>query len=260
MISPNEEAQAKLMLEAGMVPERVSQVIRDQRSRASGPQLGDFGHRIQEIMTHLSQGRSPLKIPKAAMKKFEGIELFPRYKRGSAPEPAASRISKAMVHLKPFVENWLSGSDPSWPGFVFHGMAGTCKTAVAMELGWIFYDAGRHASIDIAITVLNSFKDMVNAEHPPMGDIEMTTRYLKPDYAIFDDIGIQTRSNYEMTKFYQMLTQRYNLVKPSVLTTNLDLNTADGQHEFENCVSPQVADRLKAYFVDAGQWGDGSVR
>lgn len=255
-LNEDDKVWVEKMLKLGVHPDSVASVLikkllaREKESKTS------VGTMMKTMMEQLEAGEQPRRRPEAVMQKFEGLGMFPRYKRETTPDQALQAFSK----IKHFGAAWLDASDSAWTGAVFHGGLGCCKTSVALLFGHMFFDAGRHVKAEIASVAIDSFKDLIRAGENSETSLKAhMNNYLKPDLLILDDFGIQSRTDYEMIEFYKMMGQRYNLLKPTIITTNFDLDTERDEKIFQDCISPQVADRLKDYFIDADQWG-GNVR
>jgi DNA replication protein DnaC len=216
--------------------------------------LATAGDALNLIMKNLEAGLPAIRRPEAKMKKEEGIP--PKFRRDKVPSQAA----QAFAQLKGRGEAWLSGENSDWAGATFFGGLGVCKTSVAVQFAWLFFDAGRHVRFEMAAEMLDNWKSFwKSGAESELTEKTLLESYIRPDLLILDDVGIQFKTEAERNLLYKVLVKRHNLMKPSILTTNLNLDAEEDEKIFYDCVGKQVADRLSRDLVNASKWG-GNVR
>lgn len=84
-------------------------------------------------------------------------------------------------------------------------------------------------------------------------------RFIDKELLLVDEVGVQFASLAERNILYQIIVGRHNEARPTILTTNSDMNTAEGRKEFYEAVGVRVASRFEGYLVDCNAWG-GNLR
>lgn len=109
---------------------------------------------------------------------------------------------------------------------LFEGSYGTGKTHLAAAIGNIRLQLGDAV---LFITVPDLL-DHLRAAYGPtseMGYDETFERVRNADLLILDDLGVENPSAWAQEKLFQLLNHRYSHEMPTVITTNVDIDTLD---------------------------------
>jgi len=109
---------------------------------------------------------------------------------------------------------------------LFEGGYGTGKTHLAAAIGNLRLQLGDAV---LFITVPDLL-DHLRAAYGPtseMGYDETFERVRNADLLILDDLGVENPSAWAQEKLFQLLNHRYSYEKPTVITTNVDIDTLD---------------------------------
>jgi DNA replication protein DnaC len=78
--------------------------------------------------------------------------------------------------------------------------------------------------------------------------------YCETPILVVDEVGVQTRSENEKLLLYEILVNRYEYFRPTILTTNLDAGNPRGRKELIDCIGARVWDRIMGGWVDCSAW------
>lgn len=71
---------------------------------------------------------------------------------------------------------------------------------------------------------------------------------------VIDDMGVQGGTENERNIIYQILMERYNYFRPTIITTNLNHKTPEGKAEIIKCFGRQIFDRFEGGFYSCEDW------
>ena len=83
---------------------------------------------------------------------------------------------------------------------------------------------------------------------------EKIREYTEMPLLVVDEVGVQSRSENERLLLYEILVSRYENLKATILTTNLNAATAEGKKELIDCIGARVWDRIMGGWVDCSSW------
>lgn len=135
------------------------------------------------------------------------------------------RASLTSCHLpKPIIEDTSKFLQGEYPGLFLTGIYGCGKTYLACALG-----------IEL---LLNQYKGVVFCSVPQFlhqirssfnntgvkSEKEIVDTLMYRDYVIMDDLGAEKVSDFSLDRLYLVIDYRYSNEKPTIITSNLDLN------------------------------------
>lgn len=144
---------------------------------------------------------------------------------------------RALKMASRYVETF---DDPNSAGgsLVFCGKPGTGKTHLACAIGHALID-GQHAvlfsSVLAAVRHIKETyrKDSTRTESDAIGDL------VEPDLLILDEIGVQIGSEHEKMLVFEIINERYQQCRSTVLISNLN------QDELTSYLGERVMDRFR---------------
>lgn len=175
----------------------------------------------------------------AILARLEAIGIPPRFRDCTLESFQAS--SAAQSKVKEWAEDYLAGiaaDRNSGKSAILLGRPGTGKTHIACALAIGAADLGlssRYASVMRAIRrIKESWRDKA----------EETEKQVIEDYGncgllVLDEIGVQTGSQFEGNILFDILNQRYEHRKPTVLVSNLTIA------EVKTIIGERILDRLR---------------
>jgi DNA replication protein DnaC len=126
---------------------------------------------------------------------------------------------------------------------IFCGMPGTGKTHLAVGVALHIMGAGRFAAFTTVQRMIRRLKDSWRKDSLE-SESDVIGMLVYPDLLIIDEIGVQFGSEFEKNFMFDLLNERYEKQKPTILLSNL---TAA---EIKVFLGERVYDRLRE---DGGQ-------
>jgi DNA replication protein DnaC len=121
--------------------------------------------------------------------------------------------------------------------FIFSGKPGTGKTHLACAIGNALInkliEVG-YVSIFSLITSLKASFDKNSGD----SEVNIIKKYTSVDFLIIDEIGVQLGSNYEKSIMFQIINFRYEMIRPTILITNLN------EEQSKEIIGERIVDRF----------------
>ena len=153
-----------------------------------------------------------------------------------------SENKKSLEIAKGFVENFEQAK-ASGLGIMFVGNYGAGKTHLACGIAIELIKKGIPVIYGTAITLLFKIKQTYG-EEVKTSEWDLLDLYSTVDLLIIDDLGKEKPSEWVLEKLYHIINQRYENLKPTIITTNYDdvtlinrLSTASNSSTAEAIVS-----------------------
>ncbi|HLA49814.1 MAG TPA: ATP-binding protein [Thermodesulfovibrionia bacterium] len=122
------------------------------------------------------------------------------------------------------------------PNIILLGTVGTGKTHLAAAVANILGDSVKTEFVK-GIELLSRIKASWN-NHPEESEKEALEDYRTCDLLVIDDVSVQFGSETEKLLFYNVLDYRYEYLRPSIITSNGNVNT------LKFCLGERVLDRI----------------
>lgn len=139
-----------------------------------------------------------------------------------------------LAKCKAMADDLLKGKQtPSW---IFNGGVGTGKTLLATSIAKAVMHR-RSVKIITAIDLFQEIKDCFG--DPAKSEPKVIKRYSLIDLLVIDEVGVGTKSDFEVNALFRFIKARNDEVKPTILISNL------GETEFCECVDKRTRDRMR---------------
>ena len=147
----------------------------------------------------------------------------------------AEKIHKSCIdYAENFEENRQLGKS-----LIFCGTTGTGKTHLSCAIANQIVEQQNKTAVFIrALKIIRSIKDTYS-KGCEQTEQQAIDRFLLPDLLIIDEIGVQFGSDTEKMILFEIINDRYESMKPTILISNLAL---DKLSEF---AGDRVIDRMK---------------
>ncbi len=161
-----------------------------------------------------------------------------------------------------FLEDWMEGFKADWPGLIVSAPAGIGKTSFALRVGehvgrkWVKQNPKTEQPV-----LFETVQDMIGNVratwgNPGMRETDVIAAYVGKKLLILDDVGVQFGSQAERNLIYWVIGGRVNRGRPTIITTNIDLNSGEGEQEFVDCAGARILSRFSGFVIDATPWGE----
>lgn len=121
---------------------------------------------------------------------------------------------------------------------IFCGSVGTGKTHLAVGIARHIMDAGKQAVMSSVLKAVRRIKESYRRDSPHT-EAELIQEFVEPDLLILDEVGVQFGSDTEKMLLFDIINGRYEVMKPSILISNL------GLAELEHYIGTRAMDRLR---------------
>lgn len=202
-----------------------------------------------DIIQRLKDHKPLLKMPTLAKGRAIGIPL--RY-QGRPPD----QVFKNAESLFSDSMDYVSGITPGWPGHVLYGALGRGKTGACCEILKMFEMQGYHGLFTLLYDMVAEIKETWNESSSEIVERQALERFIKPALLVVDEVGVQFSTVAERNLLYKVVVSRYNGNLPTLLTTNIMLNTSQGMSDFNKSAGDRVCSRFDGYRTDCSDWGD----
>lgn len=145
--------------------------------------------------------------------------------------------ARLLAYCSCIVERTRHSTPINAPSFAMYGPPGTGKTflatCVAKEAIWHGYKCRYTTVSSLAREVRSTFR------RDSSGSEELIlNKYAKIDLLVMDEIGAGTGSDHERAMFTDVISERYNAKRPTILISNLNLK------DFKESLGERVTDRM----------------
>ena len=240
-----DEEFVKQALEMKFSEEAVANALLSRRNQRQ--HLEAAGKGIVQMVMRAAEGKPAHAAPKLLPGKAFGI---PERYMGKPPE----QIIKAFGTLRTHGIQYLDQMAWGWPGLLIYGGLGVGKTGVGVEFMKLFEERQCSSRFETLWRMVSRVKSTWG-ENSPLTELEVIDEYVKPNLLVVDEVGVQFGTLAERNILYAVVVNRYNALKPTILTTNCDIDTPAGLEEFFNSVGTRVGDRFQGFAINASKWG-----
>ena len=127
-------------------------------------------------------------------------------------------------------------------GLLFYGGVGTGKTHLAAAVANSVLARGRSVRFLTATQAVRAVKDTYNRSSE-LSERQVMEGFVKPYLLVLDELGVQAGTETEKNILLEIINDRYNAIKPMIITSNLDLSG------LEELIGLRALDRLREVCV-----------
>ena len=172
------------------------------------------------------------------MAKIKGAAIPERFKDRTLDSYVAktSGQKKALAFAKEYAENFdqvLKNGRSA----IFVGRVGTGKTHLAAGIALSIMQQQRSALFVTVQRLIRRVKDSWRTKEETESDV--INAFASPDLLILDEVGVQFGSEFEKQLLFDVLNERYEKLKPSILLSNIP------NEQLSDYLGERVMDRLR---------------
>ena len=172
------------------------------------------------------------------IRSFVDGELPPRFKSKdfNGYEANSDKSKKALMACQKYADNFDTRLSAGG-GMIFCGEAGTGKTHLASAIiNKIIHD--QYASVFMSALAATRHVKATYAKDSYKSESDAIKDFLRPDLLVIDEVGVQFGTDAEKIILFEIINQRYQHVKPTILISNLTLD------ELSEYIGERVVDRM----------------
>lgn len=192
----------------------------------------NFAHRVAAYVNDFPKRGFPERLTQASFFSFE--------ERGEEDKKIRSRLLAYCQGMIPAVrvsEHSYEMTGLKMGSFAMYGPPGTGKTfaavCVAKEAIWMGHRSHYITVSSLAREVRSTFR-----KGSDDSEESILEKYSGTPLLILDEIGAGTGSDHERAMFTDVISERYNAKRPTILISNLDLK------DFKEALGERVTDRM----------------
>lgn len=195
-----------------------------------------------------AQHRQQREQEQASARQVRQLTWVRRLGRAGIPERFQSRsldnfeaTTPAQRRALAFAREYVEGFEAvraSGRGAIFVGRPGTGKTHLAAAIGMALLHKGHSVLFATVMRALRLVKDSW-AAGATMTESQAVALLTGPDLLILDEVGVQFGSDFERQMLFDVLNERYERRRPTLLLSNLPLAEA------VEYLGARVLDRLR---------------
>ena len=172
------------------------------------------------------------------MAKINGAAIPERFKDRTLDSYVAktSGQKKALAFAKEYAENF-DQVIKTGRSAIFIGRPGTGKTHLAIGIALSIMQQQRSALFVTVQRLIRRIKDSWQTKAETEG--EVIDAFASPDLLILDEVGVQFGSEFEKQLLFDVLNERYEKLKPSILLSNIP------SEQLSDYLGERVTDRLR---------------
>lgn len=178
-------------------------------------------------------------LGKSGIKKRFRQRTFDHFKADTPERRRWLRVAKE--YADHFAEKMISGD-----GLYIEGTNGTGKTHLAAAIALQLIDAGVPVVCKTSAELLSDVKKAF--DDSTVSEAAILRAYKEVDLLIIDDLGKEQVTDWSISTLYNILNDRYEDMKPTIITTNFgaeDLVDAETPKGFDGSKAKAIVSRLR---------------
>ena len=178
------------------------------------------------------------RIQRRWMSKIKGAAIPERFKDRTLDSYVAqtSGQQKALAFAKEYAENF-DQVIKTGRSAIFVGKPGTGKTHLAIGIALSIMQQQRSPVFVTVQRLIRRVKDSWRTKEET--ESEVIDAFASPDLLILDEVGVQFGSEFEKQLLFDVLNERYEKLKPSILLSNIP------SEQLSDYLGERVTDRLR---------------
>lgn len=160
----------------------------------------------------------------ATVKRLMDVSMIPqRYIGASVDGFEGDEVGqvRARKACQRFIENWPKSREQG-PSVILCGRPGTGKTHLACAIGQaLIHRYGARVLFLTALAAIRSIKATYH-QSSDISDSDAIDRLISTDLLILDEIGVQVGSEHERMLIFEIINERYQQCRSTILISNLD--------------------------------------
>ena len=178
------------------------------------------------------------RIQRRWMSKIKGAAIPERFKDRTLDSYVAqtSGQQKALAFAKEYAENF-DQVIKTGRSAIFVGKVGTGKTHLAVGIALSIMQQQRSPVFVTVQRLIRRVKDSWRTKEET--ESEVINAFASPDLLILDEVGVQFGSEFEKQILFDVLNERYEKLKPSILLSNIP------SEQLSDYLGERVTDRLR---------------
>lgn len=153
---------------------------------------------------------------------FNMSKLGERFKKRNFDTFVVNDENKRAYEIANRFVNNFEGARTEGYGIMFSGTCGAGKTHIACSIAIELIKKGIPVIYGTAITLLDKIKETYSENDK--SEAELLELYSNVDLLIVDDLGKEKPTEWVVEKLYYIINQRYENLKPTIITSNFDLS------------------------------------
>lgn len=151
----------------------------------------------------------------------------------------ASALQKCRTYAETFGKDLHHGQ-----GLLMIGKTGTGKTHLAASICKAVIRSGYNGLFISTLNVIQLVKETYRRD-ADCSEREAIARFVEPDLLVLDEVGVQHNTRTEQIVLTEIINRRYESEKPTILLSNLQVESQTGQTDLVNVLGERVISRLR---------------
>jgi DNA replication protein DnaC len=207
---------------SGMVPSKCPLCTAEEKKKDEDDLiLQDWDKRSRNISMNFVESSLPPRFQHKTLDKYQFVS--------DGSRRALSTCEKYAINFKGRLE--------SGGGLIMCGQAGTGKTHLAAGI-INKINAKRFTSAFMSVLSATRHVKATYSKDNRLTEAEAISHFIGPDLLVLDEVGVQFGSEAEKIILFEIINQRYQHVKPTILISNLTLK------ELSEYIGERVVDRM----------------
>ena len=206
----------------GMAPSKCQLCTAEEKSKSEeSDRIQIWDKRARDISMNFAESGLPPRFENKTLDKYEFISDGSR---------------RALSTCEKYANNF-QGRLESGGGLIMCGQAGTGKTHLAAGI-INKIKAERFTSAFMSVLSATRHVKATYSKDSRLTEAEAISHFIGPDLLVLDEVGVQFGSEAEKIILFEIINQRYQHVKPTILISNLTLK------ELSEYIGERVVDRM----------------